>query len=393
MTKKPNFVKLVDLIYKKLNLLSKNQSELNDMVLKLFPRFKLEDEPRFTFRKLVTDKLAKCNVAKPMFSKLSSIITESYPNPNTRKGIYVEWRKVINERFGKTNEFTLLADKEFQLTKVESEVIDEKQEQALEDKHSNPLVFGTPDLIRKIAELRDSNSLESKVILVAMTTGARLIEILHQGKFEEDSPPYIIVSGLAKRRHNKDGSVERPLLLIKYRELIDTIDQIRREVATRNTPPDKLSGYWDGRINRFLRRLFGRQDIKLHDMRRVYAALSFKLYAPKDVSFNLWIKNVLGHESLGVSVAYQSIQLTDDPIEPEPSLGSHVNVHGVMIRKLERRKLSDGEHMLRIGRKIDEMRGKGIEPTAPILRSIGIGATLAKTAMENYNLSVNSKRK
>ena len=157
-----------------------------------------------------------------------------------------------------------------------------------------------------------------------LACGGRVSEILSYGTFSESKTEhYVIQKGILKQRGpDRREEVEKPIIhytrfqffamLHKLREkLKKKIDDIKKGKSTHY----ELSQEYNNKINNRVRSLFG-EDLHSHDLRKIYANLSYDLFADKaKTSESSWISNVLGHSpnSLEVSKSYSVVSLVDVP--------------------------------------------------------------------------------
>ncbi len=172
-----------------------------------------------------------------------------------------------------------------------------------------------------------SDSVYEKVVAIALSTGRRFIEIIKTGDFEDtDDVNVIMFSGQAKKRSETPGFEEEsyPIpVLVESSLIIESIETIRETLDTDKTNQEIHNSY-SSYINRVLKRLFIKDsvlssciqmphpetDIKLHDMRRIYAMIAFEMFENSN-SLNYFLNSVLGHSDMTQSITYASVKLKD----------------------------------------------------------------------------------
>ena len=92
-------------------------------------------------------------------------------------------------------------------------------------------------MLEIIQTLKTSTYFIDNIILIGITTGSRLIEVLRISDYKKvvGNPNRVMIEGLAKgtgetKERNLNKNVERPLLVITYKEVSETIKIVRDTV-------------------------------------------------------------------------------------------------------------------------------------------------------------------
>jgi integrase len=157
-----------------------------------------------------------------------------------------------------------------------------------------------------------------------LACGGRISEILSYGQFTESKTDgYIIQKGILKQRGpDRREQVEKPIIHYTRPQFFEMLHKLREKLKPKLNEIKKgtythyeLSQEYNNKINNRVKSLFG-EALHSHDMRKIYANLSYDLFADKaKTSESSWISDVLGHSpnSLEVSKSYSVVALVDVP--------------------------------------------------------------------------------
>jgi hypothetical protein len=141
-------------------------------------------------------------------------------------------------------------------------------------------------------------------ILIAMTTGRRITEILKTFSMSKHGKK-LIFHGLLKKRGNIEDK-EGFLILDEYVTVNKYILELREILDTKELTTREVGQKYTGKFNNFLKKIFPDLDISFKDLRSFYANIAWDNYdgnLDKDVFF----QKILGHEiSLSASKNYQT---------------------------------------------------------------------------------------
>lgn len=260
-----------------------------------------------------------------LFRLLQPILESFYPNESTLSTSTTAWRKPILEKFGNNSEiykqstYVLGISRERSLAR-RKEYTDKVREAT---RSRGKMVKYTQEQIFEVIDSCDQSSNElDYIIAVLLCTGSRLIEAIKLSAYTEapGKPGYIKLVGIAKDRATKSApsvkSIVKPVIRLTPRRIIEMVQTIRSRWNLSFAENSAATALLDGPVNRRLADFFGETDADMpetkkttaHRLRHIYASLSYQLYgAPEGVAENEWVREVLGHDSNEVSVAYQSV--------------------------------------------------------------------------------------
>ena len=384
---------------------------------------------------------SKAKELEQTFDNITKIINITYPVIKTRQKLYGELRKILSSRFGENSRIHKESKKNLSISYEEFEQIEKQAKEKVLERNTEKKAFSKEQVLEVIHNLKNSSDYIDLIILVGITTGSRLIEILRISDYESiiDNPNRIIISGLAKgsgesQKKNLEKKVERPILVITSQGLSEAVKTIRQNVKQETGKlglnNQELSKKYNERVNRRIKK-YKLSGGTSYDLRKIYANLSYELLADQTkITKNGWIMKILGHENLNTSLHYNNVSLlkSDDKSEgPEGSsnenflddivkvtdkilgiqkqdqdqislsLRGPINIRGhsddpnsvkfinkngnnVYISKLPR--LKDGNTLVRGKTKITELEEAGIPITNLNLRKLGIGADNADKLMK-----------
>jgi integrase len=179
-------------------------------------------------------------------------------------------------------------------------------------------VYDVMDLARRSEDPLDL------AIGLQLACGGRISEILSYGEFTASKNlGYIIQKGILKQRgDNRREEVEKPVIHYTRPQFFEMLGKLREKLSQKIDDINnkkythyELSQDFNTKINNRVKSLFG-EALHSHDLRKIYANLSYDLFADKaKTSESSWIADVLGHSpnSLEVSKSYSVVSLVDMP--------------------------------------------------------------------------------
>lgn len=179
--------------------------------------------------------------------------------------------------------------------------------------HANQLIVNdSANFINKTLKGLESKLFAKLYPALLLASGRRPTELymLKFRKGPEDNE--IVFSGqLKKRMESKKYTVP---LLVKtnvFRKAIKNFQQLFPEVKINNMTPDQIAKMYSKQNADALLTVSKEAGIKLKasDFRRIYVAESYMRLEDDTKSFNLWIKEFLGHETLDISLNYSNVIL------------------------------------------------------------------------------------
>jgi hypothetical protein len=163
----------------------------------------------------------------------------------------------------------------------------------------------------------DAAPLDSLAVALAMCTGRRMVELLLTGSFSPD--PYggkytVVFSGQAKAGARAITSMTTDTPLTYRIPVLASSTSIVRGVARLRllapaTSPTMVNTRYCRPLNARAKAMV-HPGIRFHDLRTVYALVTFEAFRPHHYGLNGWVAKVLGHSGLGMSVHYTRMQVS-----------------------------------------------------------------------------------
>ena len=377
---------------------------------------------------------SKAKELEQTFDNITKIINITYPVIKTKQKIFSDFRKILIQKFGENSKVHRTSKKNLSITFDEYKTVEKQSKEKVVEANTEKKKFNREQVLQIIQEIKNSTDYIDAIILVCIATGSRLIEVLRISDYNEvvGNPNRVMISGLAKgsgksRETNLNKDVDRPILVITYKELNDAVQLIRKNVREQTDKlglnNQELSKKYNEIVNRRVKKL--KLASTSYDLRKIYANLSYELIADQSkITKNRWIQLILGHNDINTSLHYNNVSLTsseqsvdaqlDDilkvtvkqdnmskdheviekrvedvkqtlfeyPSSQDPNAVRFINKNGndVYISKLPR--LKDGNTLVRGRLKITELEKSGIPITNSNLRKLGIGANNADILMK-----------
>ena len=152
---------------------------------------------------------------------------------------------------------------------------------------------------------------------IALTTGRRMVEIFQRGQFtEEPRQRYsLLFTGQAKAglqeivsiTHNKPLEYSIPVLA-SAGTIVRAVSKIRGACKTLTMDAKQVNSAWCRKLNAYVKEHV-HPELGFHDLRTMYALISYEAFKPHTYSVNAWICKTLGHTGLAMSVAYTRMQV------------------------------------------------------------------------------------
>jgi len=179
------------------------------------------------------------------------------------------------------------------------------------------LVVDASKLIEAARLLMQSEDYYPALVGLAVITGRRMIELAKTGTFEsieEHTEHGAIFHGQAKKKFAEfleDFHYTIPLLA-PFAEVNEAFQRIRGLKNFDDVPNDAVHTLISVQANAAVKKFLSQKDLvefltepTFHNARVLYGNLSFVRFE-HSMSINLWLKNVLGHESLETSLNYSN---------------------------------------------------------------------------------------
>ena len=189
------------------------------------------------------------------------------------------------------------------------------------DGHDVPVIENANEAIEWALDHIDSNKVSELWPAVILTSGFRPVEILSSSFIPYEGEPivhddfYIMTYDLAKKRGDGKSVIRPHPLLIRASKWLTAVDKLRSILKIDGSRHDISQRY--GRTwLRWLRKAYPMiPDVTHILLRRIYASYAYLCYKGDyngSVDKITFIKDVLGHNSLGTSAIYNQIELVLD---------------------------------------------------------------------------------
>lgn len=153
---------------------------------------------------------------------------------------------------------------------------------------------------------------------IALVTGRRMVEIFQRGMFTVD-PGHkyrLMFTGQAKAGLQEISGIATNTPMAYSIPVLAHAGNVVKAVATLrerggDTPAmdaKKVNSVWCRKLNKYVK-THVHEDVGFHDLRTMFALISYEACKPHTYSINAWICNVLGHQGLGMSVHYTRMQV------------------------------------------------------------------------------------
>ena len=208
----------------------------------------------------------------------------------------------------------------------------------------------------------------------------RWAEILSYGQFTESKTDnYVIQTGILKQRgENPRTEVIKPIIHYTRPQFFEMLNKLRNKLKSKLNAIKNgkmthydLSQEFNNKVNTRVKSLFN-EELHSHDLRKIYANLSYDLFADKNkVSQSSHISDVLGHSpnSLEVSKSYSVVSLVDLPKDET-----------IIPRNSKAR---DNHAYDRLLKTVEAMEKNGMPIDARALKGFGYGSSTVEQYMKN----------
>jgi hypothetical protein len=343
---------------------------------------------------------------------LKQLIEALYHNVSSRNQIFCRTRKRINQRFGSIR---YEVKRVLHISLPESEMLRLRYNAQVYETNVNQKDIADKKVVQVIQDMRSSPDWVNLMIVVALSVGSRMIEIVRVSNFElTEHPKLIRIVGVAKQKETDMPKViTKPVIGLRAKNVIDIVSFIRRTLSrTRvwglGVNPDGTYTYGDYKTNQEIsstisvplqkkvRELFG-ENFSFHKLRSVYAELAWKRqYKHLTMSKTAYYSYVLGHKptSLTTALSYQRFDIKEDVKSevavPDPVLMDTVDVtfqdefgNEFKVEPNPRRNYESEEKRLdRIRRQAATLILHGLKPTHTNLRKLRNGNDLISKLKE-----------
>ena len=198
-----------------------------------------------------------------------------------------------------------------------------QQQRSLVEQSANVVrIENADDLVVRCRTIlrQDDADVCDLALALALSTGRRMVEVFLLGEFAEHPHRRYAVyfRGQAKSGLRSIQSIDRdqPLeylipTLATGSSIVRGVSRLRGLVHSMpkapKTPKDINSAFCR-KLNVHVKRHV-HSDITFHDLRTMYALMTYEAFKPHRFSLNLWVANTLGHGSMAMSVHYTRMQI------------------------------------------------------------------------------------
>jgi len=245
-----------------------------------------------------------------------------------------------------------------------------------------PVIYNWDNVKRAIIELYESNNHINHLLFLQIAGGSRIGELIYASTFEHDEKNNgLIQHGVLKAKNIR--GVKKPSLFIAPVEFIKMFENVR-EHLTAYTNAEEAQAL-NAVLNRRVRRVFKRDDMSTHDLRKIYANIAFSIYeGPATQTY--FTSSILGHDlkSLTISSIYTTAKINLTPAQISQIRNREVLplIHKNVVVPYNTQ-LRDGDALGRLKKTIDALNHNGVKITQRLLKSygyssrtVGIGASV-----------------
>lgn len=274
-------------------------------------------------------------------------------------------RKAITDTYGEQEGFRLI--KESGISNSQRTIQMNLFNKAVRDKkHMNSFNISLSSIELLIAKMKEDMEQDAEkyrhaiLLIMGLTTGARIGEIIGAGKFTliperkigDKTVPFIRQTGVLKKRLKKGKGaddnhddeedydededdddnilqsggaldkaavIEKPILpYVNAKWMIDSLKAWRKKHKVKDGEySEKLSTRFNTPVNKLLQTYYLKPDqypgvrIKTHLLRAVYAAAAYQLYSGPQQTLNSFTQMYLGHDNLETGLSYTYVKITD----------------------------------------------------------------------------------
>lgn len=209
-----------------------------------------------------------------------------------------------------------------QLTPEEIRTIQEQQASKLRQLASSVVRIDDAEAIVVWARaiLKNAATHESDLAIAtatAIVTGRRMYEIFSKGQFTEISGQRyaLTFTGQAKTGLQEIVSLQQDQhiaysipVLAPASTVVTAVTVLRQRTSSHGMDAKTVNSRFCRRLNQYVK-AHVHAHVGFHDLRTMYALMSFEAFKPHTYSINAWVSKNLGHVGLGMSVSYTRMQV------------------------------------------------------------------------------------
>ena len=178
-----------------------------------------------------------------------------------------------------------------------------------------------------VTEGLKAKSIYKMAVALALCCGRRPIELFKNAQFEPASKNSVIFTGQAKQKgiSRKDG-FEIPIIHISAKAFMTAFDAFRKITDAKGYQEltrEKINSRLGSELSPVARKLLKNDDVTYYSCRAIYAQYALETVKKPEVDTQVYIAQILGHDSDDVvtAMSYESVILTDKAPEEIQTIG------------------------------------------------------------------------
>ena len=332
-----------------------------------------------------------------------NILLPSIATSHLSKGFFHDMRIAVSKKYGDGSVEHKKTIEKMKLPKaVYDQIRKDYNERTIAKNHDKRQFDG--NRIKTIVEqLYKSEYLPiDQLILLQLASGARIGELIYASDFKRSpKEQFIKQSGILKSKDKRD--VIKPILYMTVDRFIDIFERVRTILNKEYTQKGReLSQHLNTAINTRIKNLFNRQDIRSHDLRRIYSDVSYKLFADHStVSQQAYVAMVCGHDPNDIDIAksYSTVNVNNVDVLRGLKLGPEIeaeNADANADRENVNTEIPHNDKTKRDGRQRERMKDTMIamkqnkmKVTARVLKEYGYSSRVIDQHMKSLKAELN----
>lgn len=385
------------------------------MVLLLEFYNKLDKETKDIYKKInmyqsvytsllaIIETSASAKTMLNIIPKIKQIMILCYPNLHTRRTLMSTLKKHVQFQFS-LHPKVLEAAKQFCLELSEYKELDEKYNKKVIARNKDQKKVSNLDIMKIVAEFKGTARWDEKMVILGLTTGARMCEIAKLSTFEvsDKGEGFIRVVGVAK---TKDRRIfDKPLVAgITPTEVISMAESVREmlvrffglsiEHMHHSTITSTLSKRLCPLVKTILSDHVG-GNLNFHTLRSLYAEMAWYEQEGKHTySKPAFYAQILGHKETDITTAlsYQKFDMKKE-IVAEPAPKEEKKEEKKKTNKRDKKvyflgkngrffleRVHRGDRMKALDEQTKQLVKNGVKPTYYQLKRLGYGTKLIQT--------------
>jgi hypothetical protein len=312
---------------------------------------------------------------KIMIDGVAKLLPALFSAINALAVHFSRFNRAIQIKFGDDSDEASYAKQHLHLSQEASLLRKKNYAEKIFKQHEHLKQITDTEVLEKINTLRYKDTWPELCVCAGLAIGSRLIEIVYVSEYKEaENPIYVTVTGIAKDKHDREfdpeedktaRKVTKPILGgILSRELIKIVETIRTQISAqfdvdlglpdqkgrRELSRKQITNLVDAKVNKVVKDVFDPSYV-FHDLRSLYAQLSFVQFAPNNVSQQYYFSHVLGHQesSLTTALSYSKFAIRRKLDENDPDMRAEIvtlkeEFKGLQHAVLEEKKIGSIYH-------------------------------------------------